>query len=202
MKKYRKRPTGAGRVVSAVALILVVGGVGLIGYSLLGENSPVPKVVDTATSEDGSAAYSPTDTTFWLTVPKMWRVEDLPVYDAPYDDENALAASALHDEYTGFPWQEESNVYIAGHRIGYPGTRSFLVFYDLDKLEAGDEVFLTDANGTEYSYRVFDKYITEPFEYYRVTAPIPGKDIVTLQTCTLPDYTQRLIVQAELTRVT
>ena len=202
MKKYRKRPTGAGRVVSAVALILVVGGVGLIGYSLLGENSPVPKVVDTATRDDGSAAYSPTDTTFWLTVPKMWRVEDLPVYDAPYDDENALAASALHDEYTGFPWQEESNVYIAGHRIGYPGTKSFLVFYDLDKLEAGDEVFLTDANGTEYSYRVFDKYITEPFEYYRVTETVPGKNIVTLQTCTLPDYTQRLIVQAELTRVT
>ena len=93
-------------------------------------------------------------------------------------------------------------MYIAGHRIGYPGTKSFLVFYDLDKLEAGDEVFLTDANGTEYSYRVFDKYITEPFEYYRVTETVPGKNIVTLQTCTLPDYTQRLIVQAELTRVT
>jgi sortase A len=201
-KKYRKRPTGAHRVVSAVALILVVVGVGLIGYSLLGENSPVSEVVDTATRDDGPAAYSPPDTTLSLTIPKMWRVEDLPVYNAPYDDEDALAASALHDEYTGFPWQEDSNVYIAGHRMGYPGTRSFLVFYDLDKLEAGDEVFLTDANGTTYSYRVFDKYITEPFEYYRVTAPVPGKNILTLQTCTLPDYAQRFIVQAELTRVT
>jgi len=27
----------------------------------------------------------------------------------------------------------------------------------------------------------------------------PGKNILTLQTCTLPDYKQRLIVQAELT---
>ena len=30
-----------------------------------------------------------------------------------------------------------------------------------------------------------------------VTEPVEGKDILTLQTCTLPDYSQRLIVQAE-----
>ncbi len=29
----------------------------------------------------------------------------------------------------------------------------------------------------------------------------PGKNIVSLQTCTLPDYSQRLIVQGELTSV-
>ena len=34
-----------------------------------------------------------------------------------------------------------------------------------------------------------------------VKEPIEGKNIVTLQTCTLPDYKQRLIVQAELTSV-
>jgi sortase A len=31
-----------------------------------------------------------------------------------------------------------------------------------------------------------------------VTDPVAGKNILTLQTCTLPDYSQRLIVQAEL----
>ena len=30
-----------------------------------------------------------------------------------------------------------------------------------------------------------------------VTQPIEGKNVLTLQTCTLPDYSQRLIVQAE-----
>jgi sortase A len=30
-----------------------------------------------------------------------------------------------------------------------------------------------------------------------VTRPIRGKNIVTLQTCTLPDYSRRLIIQAE-----
>ena len=31
-----------------------------------------------------------------------------------------------------------------------------------------------------------------------VTEPVPGKSVLTLQTCTLPDYAQRLVVQAEL----
>ena len=36
-----------------------------------------------------------------------------------------------------------------------------------------------------------------PTDLY-VTEPVAGKNILTLQTCTLPDYSQRLIVQAEL----
>jgi sortase A len=30
-----------------------------------------------------------------------------------------------------------------------------------------------------------------------VTQPLEGKNVLTLQTCTLPDYSRRLIVQAE-----
>jgi len=37
----------------------------------------------------------------------------------------------------------------------------------------------------------------EPTDLF-VTEPIEGKNIITLQTCTLPDYAQRVIVQAEL----
>jgi hypothetical protein len=82
--------------------------------------------------------------------------------------------------------------------MGFPGTKSFLVFYDLDVLENGDEVFLTDSEGTKYTYKVFSKYVADPYDW-GPTNSVPGKNIVTLQTCTLPDYTQRLIVQAELT---
>jgi sortase A len=60
---------------------------------------------------------------------------------------------------------------------------------------------LTDANGTRYTYEVFKKTIVDPSAFY-VTQPVSGKSIVTLQTCTLPDYNQRLIIQAELTNVT
>jgi sortase A len=84
--------------------------------------------------------------------------------------------------------------------MGFPGTKSYLVFWDLDKLENGDEVILTDANGTRYTYQVFKKQVVEPTDFH-VTHPVPGKSLVTLQTCTLPDYAERLIVQAELTSV-
>ena len=143
----------------------------------------------------------PKDKTLLLTVPKMERVRDLPVYTGVATDEATLAASALRVKGTGLPWQEEANVYIAGHRLGFEGEKSYRVFYDLDVLRAGDEVILTDANGTRYTYRVFTSFTVGPNDY-EVTEPTPGKNIVSLQTCTLPDFAERFIVQAELTAVT
>lgn len=183
-----------------LALLVVLAGLGLVAYSLLGENSPLSKAVSTATSDEEVAESAPKETTLKLTVPEMERVSDLNVYDAAWDDESALEAGAQHLQGTGFPWEEESNVYIAGHRLGYLGTDSYLVFYDLDKLEDGDEVFLTDSDGTRYTYEVFENFIAGPYDW-SVTEPVSGKNIVTLQTCTLPDYSQRIIVQAELTEV-
>jgi sortase A len=131
----------------------------------------------------------------------MARVRDLPILTAPATDEGALAESALHVEGTGLPWQEEANVYIAGHRIGFEGEASHLVFYDLDALRNGDEVILKDANGIRYTYRVFKSFVVGPSDFY-VTFPMPGKNIVSLQTCTrIPTLEQRLVVQAELADV-
>ena len=149
-----------------------------------------------------TARAIPEDKGLWLTVPKMARVQDLPVLTAPADDEAALAESALHVAGTGLPWQEEANVYIAGHRIGFEGEASHLVFYDLDVLENGDEVILTDANGTRYTYTVFKSFVVGPSDTY-VTSPMPGKNVVSLQTCTpVPTFEERLVVQAELADVT
>lgn len=141
----------------------------------------------------------PTDDTMRLTVPEMKRVGNIPVYTAPADDEEKLGAGTIHLNSTGFPWESGSNVYIAGHRLGYPNTDSFLVFYDLNKLENGDRVVLRDSAGTKYVYRVFNRLVTSPSDL-SVTQPVPGKSIVSLQTCTLPDYSKRLIVQAEYVR--
>ncbi|MDQ4026568.1 MAG: sortase, partial [Actinomycetota bacterium] len=54
-----------------------------------------------------------------------------------------------------------------------------------------------DANGREYTYEVFNNFVVDPTDVW-VTEPVPGKNILTLQTCTLPDYAQRVVVQAEL----
>ena len=56
---------------------------------------------------------------------------------------------------------------------------------------------VTDANGTTYTYRVFKTFVADPSDL-SITEAVPGRNVVTLQTCTLPDYAQRLIVQAEL----
>jgi sortase A len=195
-RRYRRR-----RTRRLFTLILVAAGLCLVAYALvLGEDPLVPRAVESATTSEELAASAPKDTTLRLTIPKMARVEDLPVYDVPWDDEAAIDASAAHLDSSGFPWQEGANVYIFAHRLGFPGTRSFLAFYDLDVLENGDEVFLTDADGTRYTYKVFEQFVTDPYDW-GPTDPTPGKSILTLQTCTLPDYIQRLIVQAELTKV-
>ena len=146
---------------------------------------------------EGTASAAPKSEKLTLTIPTMKRVRDLPVYDGAAGDRGKLAAGALHLQDTDFPWQEEANVYIAGHRLGYPRTKSWLVFWNLDKLSRGDRVRLEDAQGRKYVYEVFDKMVVGPNDV-SVKEPIEGKNIVTLQTCTLPDYKQRLLVRAEL----
>ena len=214
------------RLLTAVATTAVVFvGLGLMGYALFVGGEPasadtpvkVPAEVvgsdallkarlaalaeatkDVIEKIQGPRAEVPKDEALKLTVPDMKRVENLPVYDvAPAGYEKALHDGAAHVKGTGMPWQRQANVYIAGHRIGFPGTKSHLVFWDLDKLENGDEVILTDANGTRYTYEVFKEFKVAPDEE-RVLRPVKGKNIVSLQTCTLPDYKERLIVQAEL----
>jgi sortase A len=144
------------------------------------------------------AADAPEDKTLWVTVASMERIKDAPVPDTYGTNEESLKNYVgIHLQGAGFPWQEEANVYLAGHRLGYPGTSSWLGFWDLDNVKEGDEVMVTDANGEEYTYEVFTSFVATPNDVW-VLASVPGKNILTLQTCTLPDYSQRLIVQAEL----
>ncbi len=159
----------------------------------------VPRLETTQGNEETTEAAGPEDKTLKLTVPAMSRIEDDEIPSTTGDDEAKLKEyAAIHLEGTGFPWQEEANVYIAGHRLGFPNTESWLTFWDMNKVSVGDEVYVTDADGARYTYKVFKEFTVGPSDT-SVTATEPGKNILTLQTCTLPDYSQRLIVQAELT---
>ncbi len=136
----------------------------------------------------------PSDKTLYLTVPKLGLI-DVPILDST--SEEKLKESAIHVPATGFPWQEGANVYIAGHRLGYPNTRSLYVFYYLDTLVAGDEIYLKDSAGSEYIYRVTEQNVVPP-DNVEVMNPIEGKSLISLQTCTLPDFAERVVVQGEL----
>lgn len=138
----------------------------------------------------------PSDKTLYLTVPKLG-LDEVPVFDSV--SEEKLAEGTIHVPATGFPWQNGANVYIAGHRLGYPNTRSLNVFYDLDKLAAGDEIFLKDSAGGEYVYGVTEQRVVPP-DNVEVMNAAEGKSIISLQTCTLPDFADRLVVQGELIR--
>lgn len=148
--------------------------------------------------QEGNQLEPAQDKTLRLTVPKMAEIDNDEIPTGRGTDMDLFRDyAAVRLQYTGFPWQEEANIYIAGHRIGFPGTDSNLAFYDLEDLANGDEVFLEDAEGRRYTYEVYEKMIVEPTDL-SVLKPIEGKNVLTLQTCTLPDYTDRVIYRAEL----
>jgi sortase A len=185
-------------IAAGVALIASFFLAGSLNSAATNSEDPggfsIPKL-DTA---DRSTPGGPKDKTLKLTIPRMSQLENDPVPTVPGTNLQALGShAAIHLAGTGFPWDEEANVYLAGHRLGYPRTDSFLAFFDLNNLEVGDKIYITDANGTKYTYEVFKEFTVSPTDL-SVTKAVPDKNILTLQTCTLPDYSQRLIVQADL----
>ena len=173
-------------MLAGLALILLSAGLVFLDVRRAGEETAAPPPKRDGTME--------------LTIPSMKHVEDVPVYTAAADNQPALRNGTLHLEGTGFPWQREANVYIAGHRLGYPRTKSFLVFWDLNRLKMGRRVVLTDSEGERYIYRVYDRFVLGPDDA-SATKPVAGRNVVSLQTCTLPNYKDRLIVRAELERI-
>jgi sortase A len=130
-----------------------------------------------------------------LTVQKMG------LYDAPVINSYSLEAldrGVMHLPQTPMPWDErrQKNVYLAGHRLGWPGTGSHMVFYNLDELKKGDSVVLEDSSGNAYEYEVSEVFVAEPGAEW-VMDPVRGRDMVTLQTCTYPDLKNRLIIRAD-----
>ena len=186
MRYFRSwRPGRSVLVLAGLVLILLSAGLVFLDVRKAGD-------------EAGASPPPKREGTMRLSIPSMRRVDHVPVYTSAAHNKPALHDGTLHLEGTGFPWQREANVYIAGHRLGYPNTESWLTFWDLSNVVGGDKIYVTDANGTEYTYNVFKTFVVSPSDTH-VTDTLPGKNILTLQSCTLPDYGERLIVQAELT---
>jgi sortase A len=81
--------------------------------------------------------------------------------------------------------------------MGYRGTWSRMIFYNLDKLKEGDRVVLKDRTGRPYEYRVCESFLADPADSW-VMGQVRGRDMVTLQTCTpYPTFEKRLIVRAD-----
>lgn len=144
-------------------------------------------------SGDDEDPADPGSTDLYLTVPKMGISGD---YVANATDPGTLTNGAGKITETGFPWEQNANTYIASHVYGYQGTGSWQHFAALPTMTYGDQVILSDANGTEYVYEVSNIMTVAPTDTW-VTEPVEGKDMVSLQTCVGPGWSERMVVQAE-----
>ncbi|GIU86758.1 MAG: hypothetical protein KatS3mg009_1273 [Acidimicrobiia bacterium] len=94
--------------------------------------------------------------------------------------------------YPGTPLPGQvGNAAIAGHRTTYGAP-----FFDLDRLEPGDEIFASTVRG-EYRYEVYQKLVVAPTDVW-VVDNTPDAQL-TLTTCN-PKYSarERLVVKARL----
>ena len=96
-----------------------------------------------------------------LTVDSLG-LREVPVFDSTAAW--ALKYGVGHAADTSLPWSEgpHRNVYIAGHRVGFPGTASDRVFGSLENLAEGDEVLLRGKGGERYRYRVTESFVASP----------------------------------------
>jgi sortase A len=222
-REYRRKRRQTGLWVIVGLVVLTVVGLIFLGPSLMTESNTgvveraeEPTVAQETpettseqpsdkekTSEEEATPVPPDDPTMFLTIPKL-NIYDVQVTD-DVSEEVGLALGVGHLPGTGFPWEKGANTYIAGHRLGYPGTPSDHIFYNLPSLEKGDEITLRDTNDQEYKYRVSDVLQVLPTDL-SVMDPVEDRDMVSLQTCiedfgdftTLgPDWNIRLIVQAD-----
>ena len=80
-------------------------------------------------------------------------LKNVPVLNS--DSTTALDQGVIHVPETSLPWSEtpERNVYLAGHRLGWPRTGSHLVFYRLNELGGGERVTRRWGEGNVEGYR-------------------------------------------------
>ena len=235
-QKFRKRRQRAGFVL-LMSLAIIVLGITLFFRTdpfQRTEASPVERVSvpmiaqapeavpeqkeasqdEGATKEEDKQAVAeepvapvPATNDLWMTIPKLGLYDN---YVTNSSAHSALDYGAAKRTDTGFPWQQNPNTYISAHRLGWPGTASDHQFYNLPLLTFGDKIYLYDANGTTYTYEVTEIYEVAPSETW-VTRPVPGRPMVSLQTCienygdywTMgPNWFIRYVVRADRIAVT
>lgn len=125
-----------------------------------------------------------------LTIPAIQ--EKLPIYYGT--SENVLRVGLGLMENTSYPGTENGNSVITGHR----GTYDANILRNVDKMAIGDVIYFQDKINL-FKYSVYKIITVSPFEGGVIKLE-PGRDVMTLVTCT--PYllnTHRLLIFAERT---
>lgn len=167
-------------------------------------SSSVDTVPTESTPEDTVAATTVPDAVAAAALPQIAEGDPIARIEMPRIgvdkivvagvDKNDLKKGPGHYPETPLPGQL-GNSAIAGHRttFGQP-------FFDVDKLDTGDEIILTTLTG-RYVYRVTGQQIVSPSDYQVISTTDPTTATLTLTSCH-PKYTarERIIIFAELDR--
>jgi len=165
----------------------------LASGAVLDANQRLPtgegKSSDSSLNYDSILKDSATGVMARLMVPSIG--VDLPIYHGTSDE--TLLKGLGHLEGTSLPvGGSGTHSVITGHR----GLANATMFTDLDRVKEGD-MFSLSVAGEVISYRVINTQVVDPDQTKPLQA-VPGKDLVTLVTCTpLGINSQRILVTGE-----
>src|SRR5215207_4315391 len=160
-------------IVAALATVVALAGCGFLGQSggdqqkkedkPQQQETPDKQVAPQQGAQDSgdtqAAVEPPSSDMMKLTVPQMEMIKDDEIPTGLGTDETLFHDyAAVHLKQTGLPWDKEANVYIAGHRLGYENTNSYLAFWDLNEVDKGDQFYIVDSEGRKYTYKVIRKF--------------------------------------------
>ena len=207
MDAFKVRPAGR-RALSAVALILCLGGAGMFAYPLFTDIYATEvlqeRLADRLDSNDFKQRYETRTVKYGDPLTRIV-IPTLGVNAVVVEGTSAAALRAGAGHYPGTPLPGEAgNVAIAGHRTTYGKP-----FNRLDEVAVGEKIRLETPLAT-YTYQVVGHpddavepcangacWITHPADW-TVVSPTPGK-MLTLTTChPKGSAAQRLILRAEL----
>ncbi|MFC1649195.1 sortase [Patescibacteria group bacterium] len=140
------------------------------------------------------------DSDFGIVIPKI-RANASVIQNVDPNDrdiyQRALTRGVAHASGTPLP-EEGGNTFIFSHSSVnfFDASRYNSIFYLLNKLENGDEIFIY-RNGDKYSYSVVNTALVDPDEVRYMQSSDKGE--LTLMTCWPAGTTyKRLIVSADL----
>ncbi len=190
-------------------LFSALGFLSLAGPIFVGELSyrfrkPEPEIRlsfgDILGSQSIEASYPAPDPNFSIIIPKISAKAKVFPDVSPADQNEylpILKQGVAHAKGTAFPGQR-GNVYLFAHSTDISANiaRYNAVFYNLEKLEEGDQIIIYFADRI-HLYRVTEKKIV-PASDVSVLEPQNNEEILILQTCWPPGTTiDRLLIFAK-----
>ena len=119
-----------------------------------------------------------------INIPKI--EIDYPVLSETTDESMKISIT----KFWGNNINEVGNFTMAGHNF-FDNT----LFGRINELEISDEIYMTDINGEEIKYIIFDKYVIDPNDVSCVKSVEEGTKEITLITC-IDGRSKRLIIKA------